>query len=60
MLMDMCAGIELDMRDNLDVKLANLAIRTLNHALQFGPLSHDTEWCAAVTAHPPRTHHVRP
>ena len=44
MLMDMCNGIELELRDVLEVKYANYAIKVLNHALQFGPLSKDTEW----------------
>jgi hypothetical protein len=51
MLMDMCSGIELEIRDQLDFKLGMLAIRTLKHALQFGPFSQDTEWfkCVAET-----------
>lgn len=40
----MCKGIELELRDQLDFKLATFAVRLLNHAMQFGPLSNDTEW----------------
>ena len=44
MLMDMCAGIELEVRDALDAKLGTLGVQMLNSALQFGPLSKPTEW----------------
>ena len=44
MLMDMCSGIELEVRDALDERLGNLGVKMLNMALQFGPLSHPTEW----------------
>ena len=44
MLMDMCSGIELELRDALDLKLGNLAVNILQRSLLFGPFSHDTEW----------------
>ena len=44
MLMDMCSGIELELRDQLDEKLSTLGIKMLNLALQFGPFSKPTEW----------------
>ena len=44
MLMDMCKGIELELRDVLDFKLAHFAVKLLNQAMNFGPLSEDTEW----------------
>ena len=44
MLMDMCTGIELEIRDAVDIKLGQLAVDILQRALLFGPLSKDTEW----------------
>lgn len=44
MLMDMMTGIELELRDLLDPKLATFAIRLLSQAMHFGPLSNHTEW----------------
>ena len=44
MLMDMCKGIELELRDVLDFKLATFSVKLLNHAMNFGPLSEHTEW----------------
>ena len=44
MLMDMCTGIELELRDQLDDRLGPLGIRMLNLALQFGPFAKPTEW----------------
>ena len=44
MLLDMAAGIELEMRDALDVKLGQLAVDILQRALLFAPLSKDTDW----------------
>ena len=39
MLMDMCSGIELELRDTLDLRLGSLAVSILQRALLFGPLS---------------------
>ena len=44
MLLDMTAGIELEMRDALGADSVKLGIRILNKALQYGPLSRDVEW----------------
>ncbi len=44
MLMDMCSGIELELRDQLDERLGTLGIKILNFALQFGPFAKPTEW----------------
>ena len=44
MLMDMCLGIELELRDQLDERLGTLAIKILNLSLQFGPFAKPTEW----------------
>ena len=44
MLLDMTAGIELEMRDALGESLVKLGIRVLNKALLYGPLSKDPEW----------------
>ena len=44
MLMDMCKGIELELRDVLDLKLSQFAVKLLSQAMNFGPLSNDTEW----------------
>jgi hypothetical protein len=44
MLLDMAAGIELEMRDSLGEELFKLGIRLLTKALQYGPLARDPEW----------------
>ena len=44
MLLDMTAGIELEMRDALGADSVKLGIRILNKALLYGPLSKDVEW----------------
>jgi len=44
MLLDMCEGIELEMRDALGAELVHVGIRLLKRALEYGPLSRDPEW----------------
>jgi hypothetical protein len=44
MLMDMCDGIALELRDKLDVKEAAFAVKVLTFALQKGALSREPEW----------------
>ena len=44
MLLDMMAGIELEMRDSLGEDLVKLGIRLLKKALDYGPLARDPEW----------------
>mmetsp|Transcript_82085 Transcript_82085/g.163472 ORF Transcript_82085/g.163472 Transcript_82085/m.163472 type:complete len:419 (-) Transcript_82085:26-1282(-) len=44
MLMDMCDGIALELRDNLDERTAPFAVKILNNAMQFGALWREAEW----------------
>jgi len=44
MLLDMIAGIELELRDHLGDHLIHFGIAVLNKALTYGPLSKDPEW----------------
>ena len=44
MLLDMTAGIELEMRDALGEGMVKFGISILKRALEYGPLSRDVEW----------------
>jgi len=44
MLLDMCEGIELEMRDALGEELVHVGIKLLKRALAYGPLARDPEW----------------
>jgi len=44
MLMDMCDGIALELRDKLEGSLGQFGVKVLNAALTFGALSKEPEW----------------
>lgn len=44
MLLDMVAGMELEMRDALGDSLVDFGLGVLKKALSYGPLTRDPDW----------------